>query len=42
MQQSHKKFFVITVSLFLLTITFLVGNLFSAETKSPRADIEVY
>ncbi|MBN1493203.1 MAG: exosortase system-associated protein, TIGR04073 family [Candidatus Omnitrophica bacterium] len=31
MSQQHKRFFIVTVALFILTLTFLVGTLFSAE-----------
>jgi len=31
MSQHHKNFFVITIAIFLVTLSFLVGTLFSAE-----------
>ena len=31
MSQYHKRFFIVTIAMFLLTLTFLVGTLFSAE-----------
>jgi hypothetical protein len=37
MSQHHKNFFVVTIAIFVVTLTFLVGTLFSAERPEPTA-----
>lgn len=39
---THKKFFIVTVALFVLTLTFLVGTLFSAEKVATREVVVQY
>ncbi|MFC1809644.1 exosortase system-associated protein, TIGR04073 family [Candidatus Omnitrophota bacterium] len=42
MPQHHKRFFIITIALFLLTLTFLVGTLFSAEEPTHETQEYTY